>query len=239
MKGEKIVVLICDDDEVNMGINQKCVEIYSKRLSKDVEVHSFLEVNEKLIQFVNSEKVDIAILDVKIGDKSGIELAIQLLEKKPKMPIIFVTNQVEYKAMACDMLVTGYFEKPLHPEKFAIVYERAIAQIELERNNEPNKFLELCINRKKIRLRVSNILCIEKVQRKVLFRTRNGSFEVRGNLSDIVKQLNSKFLQISQSVIVNTDEVLLVDCSTVYLSTGEQYTIGRTFLKQVKDVYML
>lgn len=37
MNNVDIVVLICDDEEVNLGINQKCVEIYSQRLNKEAE----------------------------------------------------------------------------------------------------------------------------------------------------------------------------------------------------------
>ena len=92
MKGEKIVVLICDNDEISMGINQKCVEIYSKRLNVKVELHCFLEDNDKMIQLVESGKVDIAILDVKLKNGCGIDVAKSLQLRKPKMPIIFTFN---------------------------------------------------------------------------------------------------------------------------------------------------
>lgn len=235
MKNTKIVVLIFDDDEVNLGINQKCVEIYSKRLNKEVESYCFSEINDEMKQIIQSGKVDMAILDIELTKGSGIDLAVKLQEKKPKMPIIFVTNYNEYKPLACDILAVGYFQKPFHTEKFEIVFERAIAQIEAERNCEPQLFINLCINRKNIKLRVSSIICVEKIQRKVQFKAKNGIFEVRGNICSFIDQLDSNFLQISQSVIVNMREVISIDNNMVCISTGDQFTIGRTFQKRVKE----
>lgn len=237
MKNTKIVVLICDDDEVNLGINQKCVEIYSQRLNIEVESYCFREINDKMQQLIDSGNVDMAILDIELTHGSGIDVAVKLQEKKPKMPIIFVTNYNEYKPLACDILAVGYFQKPFHTEKFEIVFERAVAQIESERNNEPQPFIDLCINRKNVKLRVSSIICIEKIQRKVQFKAVNGIFEVRGNISSFIDQLTPNFLQISQSVIVNMKEIISIDNNTVYLSTGDKFTIGRTFQKRVKETW--
>lgn len=235
MKNERISVLICDDDEVNVEINKKCTELYSQRLNKQVEVHCFVEVTDEMEQLIENEKIDMAILDIELKQGSGIDLATKLQAKKPKMPIIFVTNYDEYKSLAYDILAVGYFQKPFHTEKFEIVFERAVAQIELERNKEPKSFINLCIDRKNVNIRVSNIICVEKIQRKVQFKTRNGIFQVRGNISTFVELLKPNFLQVSQSVIVNTEEIISIDNNEVYLSTGDQFTIGRTFQKNVKE----
>lgn len=237
MNNADIVVLICDDDEVNLGINQKCVEIYSQRLNKEVKSYCFKEINAEMKYLIERGIIDIAILDIELTKGSGIDLAMKLQDKKPKIPIIFVTNYNEYKPLACDILAVGYLKKPFHTEKFKILFERAVAQVESEQNCEQQRFIDLCINRKKVKLKVSNIICIEKIQRKVQFKTQNGIYEVRGNISAYINQLTPNFLQISQSVIVNMKEIISIDNNVVSLSTGDQFTIGRTFQKSVKDTW--
>ncbi|SFS02642.1 LytR/AlgR family response regulator transcription factor [Anaeromicropila populeti] len=230
-------ILLCDDDIINLEINQKYVELYSKKQKREVKIHLFSKIDNKLYEYIKKNTPDIALLDIDMPDGNGIAIAKELQKYKADIPIIFITGHAEYKTIACDILAIGYLIKPVIPENFELLYRRAIAQVESEISEEYNKFLILTVHKKVIRIRSCTILCIEKLQKNLIFKTEKGIFETRDSLVSIEGQLTTGFLRISQSVIVNRNEILSVDRDTVYLSTGDEFPIGRTYLTKVKEAY--
>lgn len=234
---EVINVLICDDDEISLGINQKYVELYSEKYGKKVNFYCFQDISEELEKVASSGKIDLAILDITLTKGSGIEIAKKLQKRRPDIPIIFVTSHEEYKSLAYDILVIGYLVKPILQEKFAILFKRALAQIEAEKNKESEKFIEIYVDKKFLQLRLSSIISAEKLLRKVKIKSNSGIYEISSTLSDFKEKLNDDFIQISQSVIVNKNEIKELNSYQVSLFTGDEFTIGRTYAKQVRKEY--
>ena len=59
--------------------------------------------------------IDVAFLDIELGDTNGLVLAKQLKDIAPNIHIIFVTSHDEYAVSAFQMHATGYLMKPLNP----------------------------------------------------------------------------------------------------------------------------
>lgn len=235
MKREAVRILICDDDELNLGINKRCVEIISKREEREAEIYSFREPAEEMYFLIESNQIEIAVLDIELGEHSGLEIARKIMLKNPRVPIIFVTAHEEYKGDAFDVLALGYIEKPLNLEKFNLLFTRALCIVESEKRKKFLELLDVVVNKKHMQLRLSSIVSVEKVLRKVELHTIKGKYTVNGTLSEIGERLGSGFIKVSQSVVVNRDKILSVDNTSVYLANGEQHTIGRTYIKQVRN----
>lgn len=236
MRKDKIRILICDDDDLNLGLNQRCVEIISQREEKEVVIYSFHDVTDEMLQLIEHNQVEVAILDIELMSGNGIDIAKQLLAKNANTPILFVTSYVEYKTLACDIMAIGFIEKPVNLEKFDILYTRALALVENEKRRTFRELFDIVVDKKHVQLRLASIISVEKVLRKVEFHTSRGMYMVNGTLNELGERLGTGFLKISQSVIVNRDKILSVDSTTVYLTNGEQHTIGRTYIKQVRDI---
>lgn len=236
MGKEKINILICEDDELNMGLNQKFVEIISKRENREVVIHSFSGITKHMLTLMESSRIDLAILDIELGNGSGMDIAKKLVKKNPRLPIIFVTGYQEYKAFASDILAVGFVEKPVKLEKFDILLTRALILACSELDKRKCELFDIVVNKKHIQLRLASIISVEKVLRKVEFHTSKGVYAVNGTLNELLEGLGSGFIKISQSVAVNQDRILSIDRSSIYLTNGEQYTIGRTYIKSVRDM---
>lgn len=61
--------------------------------------------------------VDILFLDIDMPEINGIELAGQLLEKKPNLYVVFVTAYDEYAVQAFELNAMDYLVKPLRAER--------------------------------------------------------------------------------------------------------------------------
>lgn len=76
------------------------------------ELVAFTQAAEAF-DFMNRNVVDIAFLDVEMGNISGVALAKRCKELCPKVNIIFVTAYSEYMMEAFRLHVSGYLLKPV------------------------------------------------------------------------------------------------------------------------------
>ncbi|GIP56425.1 response regulator [Paenibacillus woosongensis] len=78
------------------------------------------EAKEQILQ----QDVDVIFLDISLPEINGIELAEQILEKKPDMHIVFVTAYNEHAVKAFELNALDYIVKPIIAERLAITMER-------------------------------------------------------------------------------------------------------------------
>ena len=69
------------------------------------------------LAYAKLHRVDVAFLDIELVGGDGLSLARQLMERNPRVNIIFLTSHPEYAGEALNMFCSGYVLKPLSPEK--------------------------------------------------------------------------------------------------------------------------
>lgn len=69
-----------------------------------------------LLEYAKDTPCDVAFLDVRMGNMTGVELAKKLKEFLPKLNVIFVTGYDEYANEAMKMHASGYLMKPVTAE---------------------------------------------------------------------------------------------------------------------------
>lgn len=131
----------------------------------------------------------------------------------------------------------GLLEKPVDQEQFRILYQRATGQVLLTNKIEEKQYLELCINKQRIYVKLCTIICLEKIQKKILYTTKNSIYEERNTIAAVMTRLPPCFLQISQSVVVNMNEIVCIEGREVCMTSHRNYIIGRTFQKKVELCY--
>jgi len=73
---------------------------------------------------IENEQVDLVFLYIQIPNLDGIELAEQLLEKKPKLPIIFVTAYEKYAVKAFEINTIDYILKAISSSRLQKTVKR-------------------------------------------------------------------------------------------------------------------
>ena len=107
IKGLK--VMIVDDNPLNTGL--------LKETLKDLGLNLFVfQKPEEAAKIVETEKIDLFLLDIMMPDMSGFELAriIQKTRLNSNTPIIFISalSDREYKVKSFDLGSCAYIEKP-------------------------------------------------------------------------------------------------------------------------------
>lgn len=65
------------------------------------------------LQYVRSNQVDVAFLDIELGSINGLVLAKNIKDIQPEIHIIFVTSHQQYAVDAFQIHATGYLMKPV------------------------------------------------------------------------------------------------------------------------------
>ena len=105
-------ILLVDDEE-------ELVSTLAERLSFRGIDADWVTSCEDALKKVETEKYDLAVLDVKIPRISGIELGKRLKEKDPKMRFIFMTghgSDDDFKAGSAEAGAEYYLVKPVNIE---------------------------------------------------------------------------------------------------------------------------
>lgn len=93
-------VLVLDDEKEIADL----VEVYLK--NEDYNVYKFYD-SEDAIRCINTEKIDIAILDVMVKGKNGFEICKYIREKNLKFPVIMLTAKIEDTDKIRGLMIRG------------------------------------------------------------------------------------------------------------------------------------
>ena len=104
--------IICVDDE---PLAVEDVLSVCRDLSSDISANGFTDAYEAL-EWIRSNPVDIALLDIDMPQMNGITLAAQIKKIKPDTVILFLTAYKEFAFDAFQVHPNGYLLKPLLPE---------------------------------------------------------------------------------------------------------------------------
>lgn len=103
-------ILIVDDEKEIADL----VELYLK--NENYNIYKFYN-SEEAINCINTEKIDLAILDIMIGKINGFEICKMIRERNLKFPIIMLTAKIEDKDKITGLTLGAddYITKPFNP----------------------------------------------------------------------------------------------------------------------------
>lgn len=104
--------IVCIDDEP-LAVEDTIA--ICKGLSDDISVTGFTEPKEAL-EYIRSNALDVALLDIDMPSVNGIALAAQIKRLKPDTVILFLTAYKEFAFDAFSVHPNGYLLKPVMPE---------------------------------------------------------------------------------------------------------------------------
>ena len=160
-------IAICDDEQP--------IREYLKKLTEkctDADICVFADGEELLS---DQKEYDIILLDISLNQNhdtsmlNGMDVAKKIREKSDAI-IIFVTALKEYVFEGYDVGAFHYLLKPVDEQKFMEVMDKAISQIQREKNTEP---LIIKIDGNYIKIPVNNIVYAENDARKIVLHTKN------------------------------------------------------------------
>ncbi len=120
-------VMVVDDEAVIRGPLGLCLETLGHQVVEAANV-------EEALACASRAPLDIALVDLRLGTASGLDLMTRLLALQPRLKIIIITayGAVDVAVRAMTRGATDFLCKPFSPEQVAVAVARASALRDLE-----------------------------------------------------------------------------------------------------------
>lgn len=193
-----IRAIIAEDEEIlRREISRKVMEI------SDVQVEYVTDGGKDLLNAILKLKPELAILDIKLPEMTGIEVVKKIRDQLPNTEIIFITSYEEYIKDAVKLYAADYIVKPINYDRLFNTIERIKRKF-----NDSSNVIEIKCGEDIKLINANDIYFIEANRKKTFFYTTYEDFLSNTSLSDVYKLLNKKvFFKTSRSYIVNLYKV--------------------------------
>jgi two-component system response regulator AlgR len=204
-------VFIVDDEPPARNRIRDLINDCRDQLALDVvgEAGNGQEALDKLAEI----SVDVVLLDIRMPQMDGIELA-QHLQKFPKPPvIIFTTAYDAYAIKAFDLHVIDYLLKPIRLGRLFESLNRARSAVPVQTEvlrdllPEPRKNLSIHERGKIHLIPIEQVLYLRAELKYVTVRTAEREYLIEESLSALEKEYFMRFVRIHRNSLVAKDAI--------------------------------
>lgn len=228
-------ILVCDDSP---QMSKRLANIIEHKVSTQGVAATIIVVdNEKDLLKLDYTEIDIAFLDVDMGDYNGIDIARKLRETRLDTVIVFVTNYIEYAPSGYEVNAFRYvlksaLEKTL-PETVVLA---------LNEYQKRHRVVSFSMASENIDVPVENILYLESDHRIVIMHLINHarkSFCFYASITQLESSLSPiGFLRIHKSYLVNMEYVELLQYGKVRLKGSVELPVSKANYTELKQYYI-
>jgi len=210
------VILVVEDDFLNRRLTKKVLQ------ENGYQVLEAKNADEAL-KILNKELVDLAILDINLGDgeMDGISLG-NLIQNKQKVPFIYLTAYENAKVISEAVATSpySYLTKPFKNSDLVASVELAI--IKSAKEDKPKPTILVKDGEYKVALPIEDINYITSEGNYLLFHTDKKTYKCRSTIEQILKVLPSlSFIQVHRAFIVNKNKIDKFNSKSVVVGNVE------------------
>ena len=226
-------IAICDDEKRICAILAEKVG----KICPGAEIITYASGKELL----NADELpDILLLDIRMPEISGMDVAKILRDRDWRKILIFITGEEDQVFHSFDLQAFHFLVKPVADEKLKEVLDNA--RKELERygdiSGKQDKCIEIQSGTSHIRINLSQFLYAEVYDRKTILHMKKENIEYYGQLSALEGLVGKDFYRIHRSYLVNMKYVERYDRTSVTTLGGDNIPIARREYDGFLKAYM-
>lgn len=224
-----IKILICDDDPaIREQITSLLLSFGNKNKLK-FQIDS--KESGKFI-LTNPVSYDIAYIDIEMPNVNGLNLSKQLKTINPDILVLVVTSFQSYLDDAMKIHVFRYLSKPIDKNRFYTNLKDALEEYRLI-----SKMITVTFNDEVHRIKTKDILFIENQKYGSVIHSKYGNYQTNKKPKEWLKMIDREsFVFSHNSILVNLQNVVDFDSTTVVLRKNEQETVT-TYISQRRRSY--
>ena len=225
-------IIICDNEDkeltelelMTLNIFENCVHIQ--------KCNNYFKLQTLLFDEIR-EKVDIVLMNIKIGKEMGINLANQIQRIFPYVQIAFISDSPEYAKDIFKANPAYFLLKPVNKNDLQEAMNRMISQLNIKKH----RIFIFETKREIFPLLIENIRYVESEKRVVHFHMLENRVESGyGKIDEIEERLPIQFLRCHQSYIVNMNYIFSFSANSIVLDNEMTIPISRAKFKNVKNI---
>lgn len=223
-------ILIVDDDKQFINLLKNDFLNYFSYQFNDIHIESKYDD----YFHIESQKIDIAFIDIDLNTYNGINYA-KLFRKKynQNIIIIFISNRED---LVFETLTTGVFQfirKQKYDHDKLIVFEQLLEHCKEHFNN-----IILNINGRTTIININDIVYLLSIGHDMIIHTIKNEYTTKMSIKQSLELMDSKLMiQIQRTMIINLTFVANIHHNKVLLFDNSEHHIGRKYQKNVIEKY--
>lgn len=207
----KVIIV---DDEPNAI---KLIASYLEHFSNFQIVQTFRN-GLKALEFLNKNQVDVVFLDINMPHLSGLSLSKMI---SSKTAIVFTTAYAEHALESYDVNAVDYLLKPISLERFSKTITKLIhtskqpSTSNIQENSSETIFIKSGTDIHQIQ--PSDILYLKKDGNYIYYVLEAKKIMARQSISEAMEQLDSNFIQVQKSYIINFKKINSINTDTIVI----------------------
>ena len=204
-----IEFIICEDEKDFRVKYENITEQVMMNYDLEYKIASFSEYSSNWKQKISNNHFKIFILDLKTKQGSGLDAARYIREELDdwQSMIIIVTAYPEYKYEALGkrlMLVDFVYKLDDYENRLKNAIKISLKNFDKRPNKLKYTYKKVIYN-----IDYQKIIYIEKEQdnKRCIIKTNDKEYYIQGNLNQIEKLLDKRFVKCSRSYIINLEQV--------------------------------
>ena len=231
--------IVCEDNNDFLDRLSGTINKVMMSYKFEYKTNKFTKYNSELRDIIkNKNEEKIYILDIELGDVSGLEIASEIRENDLESIIIFITSHNECKndVFYSRLLAIDYITKDrLWEKRFEETLIHTIKALNKKR------VLTYEYNYTSYRISCDDILYIEKVQDnpKCIIYTEDGNeYQILSSITELAKRLGPNFFHSHKSCIINIDKIKkinYIDNTITFINNECLYLLSNRKKKELKE----
>ena len=231
--------IVCEDNKDFLDRLCNVINKVMMPYNFEYKINKFTTYSKEVEEIIRKKyEQKVYVLDIELGDVSGLEIASEIREKDLDSIIIFVTahNECKNDIFYSRLLAIDYISKDrLWQERFESTLVHTIKAVNRRR------VLAFDFNHNSYRVPFDDILYIEKVQDnpKCIIYTENGTkYEINLTITKLISILGPNFFQSHKSCIVNIDKIKKInyaDNTITFINNECVYLLSNRKKKELKE----
>jgi two-component system, LytTR family, response regulator AlgR len=157
------------------------------------------------VELVPPSAADVVLLDIKMPEVVGLEVAHHLaaLERVPR--IVFVTAHEQHAVEAFELNALDYLLKPVRAERLAAALQKAAVPAQeqiVKAADAPREYLSVAERNRIVLVPVRDILFLRAEQKYVTMRTRVREHLIEESLVALEREFAVRFVRIHRNCLV-------------------------------------
>lgn len=208
-----IRIAIVEDQAEDFHILESYIQQYCEENKLLAEIKHFANGLNFLDEY--TPDFDVVFMDVEMPHIDGIDTSRKLRELDQSVPLVFVTNMIQYAINGYEVDAIDFMVKPVTYYNFSKKLSKAL--VYAGRNHQ--KHMVFRNDEEEIIVPVQEIYYIEKDKNYAVFSTKKGEFRMRATISDIEGDLKKyDFIKCCSGCIVNLAYISKVKNDSLFVN---------------------
>ena len=177
-------ILYCDDETAQEIYLRKAVQKREETSGDMVSLQTFRSAEEVLFELDQTVPYDLLLLDIRMEQMNGMELAREIRKKDRNVTVAFLTNDPGFVFDGYEVEAVGYLMKPVDSGQLISLLNRIS-----EKKGKEKRYLIFRDSREDYRLEEQDLLYLESDGHYIRIHGTKEEYEVKGKFQDMIRAL--------------------------------------------------